>query len=114
MCCLEKASPLSCVLFLRSTVAGAVPGSFSSWGISGDAGVSGIVLGIFSWADGDTSSFSTVWGDTGAVLGLFFCDVGVTGGFSRVWLSAAALSRMDGALLRAAAGLMSPRDDASC
>ncbi len=120
VCCLELASPLFCVLFLTSTVAGTVPRPFSlwdgglTWGFSRDSDAAGIVLGVFSWLGGDTSSFSSVWGNAGAVLGLFFQDVGVTGGFSMVWVSTGGLSRMDRALSRAAAGLKSWGDDASC
>lgn len=119
VCCLEITSPLSCVLFLRSTVADTVPGPLSLWdtgltcGFSGGADVAGIVLGIISWGGGDTSSFSTVLGNARAVLGLFIWDVGVTGGFSSVWVSAGGLSRIEGALSRAAARLKTWEADTS-
>lgn len=84
-----------------------------NWGFSGDSDAAGIVLGVSSWGGGDTSSFSRVWGKAEAVLGLFFSDVGVTGGLSRVWVSAGGLSRMEGALSRAAVGLTSRGTDVS-
>lgn len=85
-----------------------------TWGVSRDSDAAGIVLGVFSWGGGDTSRFSRGWGNAGAVLGLFFWDLGVKGGFSMVSVRAGGLSRMDGALLRAAAGLKSWGADASC
>lgn len=90
VCCLVTTSLLSCVLFLGSAVAGSVPGPLSwwdrglTWGVSGDADVAEIVLGIVSWGCGDTRTFSRVLGNVVAVLGLFFWDVVVRGGFSRV------------------------------
>lgn len=69
-CCLEMASSPLSLLFLRSTVAGTTPEYFSSWGISGEVSVFGIVLRIFSCTDRDTGSFSAIWRDTGDAVGL--------------------------------------------
>lgn len=119
VCCLKTTSPLSCVLFLRSAVAGAVPGPGSlwdrglTWGFSGDADAAVIVLGILSWGGGDTSSFSRVWGNVGVVLGLNFWVVGVARCFSGVWVRVGGLSRMDRALSVAAGGLKSRGADTS-
>lgn len=108
VCCLESASPLSCVLFPTSTVAANVPGLFFLWGRGltwGRCRVSGeIVLGVLSWGGGGTSVGPRRWAKAGAVLGLFSWDVGVMAGFSRV----------GGALSGAAAGLKSLGADASC
>lgn len=113
VCCLEAASPLSCVLFLRSAAAAIVPEALSFWaggltrGLSGDTDAAGAAPGDFSWGGGDTSSFSRVGGNVGAVPGLFFWEARGTGGFSRVWVRAGSRSRTEGALLRPSVGLKS-------
>lgn len=115
MCCFKTVSPLSCVLFPTSAVAGVVLGLFSrDGGIPGGfcrVGCRGwVVLGGVSWHGG---VFSEVLGRAGVVLGVFSLDRGVTGDFSRVWVRAGGFSWVDGAFSKAGPGLRAGGADGS-